>query len=606
MSHSHFEPKLLHLLVLSADGKPLDAQTTDAVGQAMQGILAPQDRFTIGSLDTLERTGEWDAAMVWAPCGSSITAGPLADVALPCFALSPPLVFHPFFAAFYREVERRGGITLPADDPGSITASLQAVRARKTLRGTRLLVVDAHADDRRASEIAAFALGCRQRFGVEILHFSADELEARATAITDNDAQRLLNRWQSELFEEPGEMDAPHMHQIARLYLAERALLDETGAAGITVDDIGAFLLHSPARIMPNVTYAALVCEGVLACEEGDIEALMSELLLRVGLGAHPTMSNIYLAFRDEFDALGTHEGYSFERERADFEQCVRDHHLVAAHFSASGVLPPGMMEEERYRVRQTLPAWPGQSMVGATPRLGPVILARLNPDGRGIHLVPGQVDGRTMDDRFGWYRGRWFIRVPSVPQFIAKCLHQHYAIGPENGQSKTLEILTERLLGPHQDRYMEKCALKPSCLVLNSLILVMFALLPGRPPLAASALEGVPAGYAATVIAHSHNPQALRGYGPVDMVVYDLRKVHSMTPLTLARFQCSQSHQRGNAGREISRRPDALAGCLQPNRVCWGTRFSGRRSAEWLLLCGGRFGTQHLDRCRGKPARHF
>jgi len=447
LSHSSFEPKPLHVLVLPSDDRPLDAQTTDAVGKVMQAILAPQDHFTIGDLQALERPDEWDAAVVWAPCGSSITAGPLADAAVPSFAVAPPLVFHPFFAAFYREVERRGGITLPADDPQTIAASLQAVRARKTLRGMRLIVVDAHADDRRASEIAAFALGCRERFGVEVLHRSAGELQAQAAAVEDEAADRVLERWDAELFEGPGEMDAPHMRQVAKLYLAERALLDETGAVGITVDDIGAFLVVSPSHVMPNVTYAALVCEGALACEEGDIEALTSELLLHVGLGAHPTMSNIYLAFRDEFDALGTQEGYTFERERADFQQCIRDGHLVAAHFSASGVLPRDMMEEERYQVRQTLPAWPGQSMIASTPRLGPVVLARLTPDAGGIHLVPGQVDSRTVDNRFGWYRGRWFILVPSVPQFIAECLHQHYAIGPENGRMKTLEILAERLL---------------------------------------------------------------------------------------------------------------------------------------------------------------
>ena len=444
-----FQPPALNLLVLSSDNGPLDAQTTDAVGRTLGAILAPEDRFTLGTLDALQQPGgAWDAAVVWAPCGTTVTAGPLAEARVPCFALGPPLVFHPFFAAFYRDVEKYGGITLPADDPASIEASLQAVRAQKMLHGTRLIVVDAHTGDRRASEIASFAAACRERFGVEILHRSAAELQAQAASVTTGAAERVLERWGATLFAGAGEMDTAHLCQVARLYLAERAWLDETGASGITVDDIGAFLLGSPARVMPNVTYAALVSEGVLACEEGDIEALMSELLLRVGLGAHPTMSNIYLAFRDEFDGLGTHEGYTLEQERADFAQCVRDHHLVAAHFSASGVLPPNMMEEERYTVRQTLPAWPGQSMIASTPRLGPVLVARLTPEASGLHLVPGQVDGRTMDDRFGWYRGRWYIRVPSVSRFIADCLHQHYAIGPENGRMQTLEILAKRLLG--------------------------------------------------------------------------------------------------------------------------------------------------------------
>lgn len=447
MNNSLFAPAPLHVLVLPSDNKPFDQQTTDAIGRVMAAILAPEDDFAIGNLQSLESPGQWDAAVVWAPCGSCLMSAPLAAAQLPCFAVTPILVFHPFSAAFYREVEKRGGITLPANDPEEIAASLRAVRARKTLNGLRLLVMDAHENDWRTAEIARFAQGCRERFGVEIIHRPASELMSRAAEVEDAAADQILEQWHAELMDVPGEMDLPHLRQVAKLYLAECALLEETGAVGITVDDIGAFLAVTPRHIMPNVTYGALVSEGYLACEEGDIEVLTTELLLRVGLGAHPTMSNIYLAFRDALDAHGTQHEYSFEQERADFQQCLADNHLVAAHFSTSGVLPPGMMEETRYQVRHAIPAWEGQSMIASTPRLGPVMLARLTPNADGIHLVPGQVDGRIMDDRFGWYRGRWFIQIPSVSNFIAQCLHQHYAIGPENGETKTMEILTDRLL---------------------------------------------------------------------------------------------------------------------------------------------------------------
>ena len=447
MSHNFFVHAPLRVLVLPSDNKPFDQQTTDAVGRVMGAILAPEDNFTIGDTASLAQPGDWDVAVVWAPCGSCRQSRPLAEAKLPCFATAPPLVFHAFASTFYREVERGGGITLPAYDPASIAASLQAVRAKKTLNGIRLLVMDAHENDWRTAQIADFTQACRERFGVEIIYRPASELQSRAAAIDDEAAHRVLERWHAELMDVPGEMDATHMCQVAKLYLAERELLDETGAAGITVDDIGAFLIVTPRHVMPNVTYGALASEGYLVCEEGDIEVLTTELLLRVGLGAHPTMSNMYLAYRDAFDALGTYEGYTFEQERADYEQCVADGHLVAAHFSASGVLPPNMMEESRYQVRHAVPAWPGQSMIASTPKLGPVMLARLSPDASSIHIVPGEVDSRTMDDRFGWYRGRWFIKVASIPNFIAKCLHPHYVIGPENGQASTLTILIERLL---------------------------------------------------------------------------------------------------------------------------------------------------------------
>ena len=159
-------------------------------------------------------------------------------------------------------------------------------------------------------------------------------------------------------------------------------------------------------------------------------------------------MSNIYLAFRDQLTAAGSGKAYTHELELADFRQCVADNHVTAAHFSTSGVLPPNMMEEKRYRVREARPSWPGQSMIAATPKLGPVVMARLTPDAAGVHLVGGEADGLGFGDQYGWYRGRWFIRIPSAWDFIERCQHQHYAIGPENGNLRALKILTGNLLG--------------------------------------------------------------------------------------------------------------------------------------------------------------
>jgi hypothetical protein len=57
-------------------------------------------------------------------------------------------------------------------------------------------------------------------------------------------------------------------------------------------------------------------------------------------------------------------------------------------------------------------------------------------------------VTGRGFGDQYGWYRGRWFIQVPSVTEFVGKCQHQHYAIGPENDRSDVFDILAQDVLG--------------------------------------------------------------------------------------------------------------------------------------------------------------
>jgi hypothetical protein len=238
------------------------------------------------------------------------------------------------------------------------------------------------------------------------------------------------------------------MRQVAKLYLAQRAMLDETGAVGITPQDIGGFLTIPNPVAMPNVSYGPLAADGFLVCEEGDIEVLTTELLLYAGLGAHPTMSNIYFAYRDRFTALDSYEHYNSEMELADCRQCLADGHVTAAHFSTSGVLPPGMMMEDRYRVREALPSWPGQSMIASTPKLGPVVMGRLSTDASAIHYVAGVADGLGLGDRYGWYRGRWFIRVPDARDFAERCLFQHYAIGPVPGSTDALDILCKTILG--------------------------------------------------------------------------------------------------------------------------------------------------------------
>lgn len=411
----------------------------------LRDILCAEDSLFPLEVNTPLEARGLDAVIYVGACGSTPLAAELNRLSIPCLTMDPPLCFHPYHAAFQKAVAG-GGILLPSRNRRDIAASLQALRARKRLAGNRLLVVLLQDEGFRADEVSAFADGCGRHLGVEILRRSVKELEERAGAHDDAAADRELARWYAGVMEEPRELDRAHMRQVAKLYLAERGMLEETGAAGITVEDMGGFLFAG--KTMPNVSYGALAFDGYLACEEGDIEALASELLLLRGLGAAPTMSNIYLAYRDRFDALASPDDYTARQEEEDFRQCVAENRLTAAHFSGSGVLPPNMMEEARYRVRETLPSWPGQSMVIGTPKLGPVVLGRLNPDASGIHWVRGEADGLGLGDRHGWYRGRWYIRVPSVPDFMDRCLHQHYAIGPENERWQVLDILTEKLLG--------------------------------------------------------------------------------------------------------------------------------------------------------------
>jgi hypothetical protein len=415
--------------------------------KTIRGFLKKDDELLMLTKDEFQTASSFDMAFFTDICGSTPLSRMVSLRKTPSLAIEPYGGFHPYHAAFYRDIEKNGGIVLPANDPDEITDSIQAVRSGKALGRMKLIVADPGDDPFRIEEIKHFIQNCRKKLGVEIILRSTDEIKEKAKGYDSRTVDRELAGWYAHILEGPGEMDGNHMRQVARLYLAQRDLLEETGAVGITTNEIKGFLSLNRPEIMPNVSYGILVHDGYLVAEEGDIQILTTELLLYAGLGIHPTMSNIYLGYRDRFDALSHYSEYTEEMELEDFRQCITDGHLTAAHFSASGVLPPNMMEEERYRVRQALPAWPGQSMVVSTPKPGPLILARLSSDTTGIHIVNGEADKRSFGDQYGWYRGRWFIKLADISDFIQKCRHHHYALVQNTGKANVLETLVSKLL---------------------------------------------------------------------------------------------------------------------------------------------------------------
>ncbi len=391
--------------------------------------------------------GGYDMVFVTEVCGFSPLPPKVAAAGLPALCLEPHRGYHPYHAGFYRALRALGGTVLPAWLPEDTEASVRAVRRRRALRGMKLLAIEPRKDGVRPAQLHAFDRACRERFGLEIVVRDTDELKERAARYDDRAADAELARWYAEVFEGPGEADTAYLRDAARLYLAEKEMLAETGAVGITVQDIGGFLVIPKPVTMPNLSYGPLAFEGYLVCEECDAEVLVTELLLQAGLGVRSTMSNLYYAYRDRFSALARHEDYTHEMELADCRQCFEDNRITAAHFSTSGVLPPEMMVESRYKIRKTVPSWPEQAMISATPKLGPVVMARLGEQARDIHVEYGEADGRGQGDQYGWYRGRWFIRLNNTRQFAARCVNHHYAIAPDSGDHRCLETLLYGLL---------------------------------------------------------------------------------------------------------------------------------------------------------------
>lgn len=413
----------------------------------IRSFLNDKDEINILTSDEFVASSHIDLALFCQICGPTPLSKVVAEKQVPSMAIEPYHAFHPYHAAFYRDIEKLNGILLPAFNPDEIASSIRAVRAKKALQNMTLVVADPCDNEFRLNNIKEFIKKCSERFNINIVLKSTDEIKEKAKQYNDETADNELVRWEKDIIDGPGEMNKDHMRQVAKLYLAQRDILEETGAIGITTHDIKGFLQATDGpEIMPNVTYGILVHDGYLACEEADIEVLTTELLLYAATGMQSTMSNIYLAYRDCYTELNNVNDYTNELELKDTMQSFKDNHVTAAHFSASGVLPGDMMEEERYKVRETIPSWQNQSMVVSTPKLGKVVLARLSEDCSVMHTVYGEVDSLGLGDQYGWYRGRWFIKIPDVYDFSTKCLHQHYAIGQDTGNHQILDILMKKL----------------------------------------------------------------------------------------------------------------------------------------------------------------
>jgi hypothetical protein len=362
----------------------------------------------------------------------------IGNLGIPVFALDSHCCFHTYHAAFNRQVKRAGGILLPAFTPDEIKNSLTAVRKCKALRAMKLIQVS-NSPSKEFTDL----LG--KQTGIEVVFKSSDNLKQLAANFDDTVADRELERWYSEIIS-GSEMPIEHMRQIAKLYLAERAFLEEFDAVGITVSDISDFLLQPVKDIMPNASYGILVNDGYLACEEGDIEVLTSELIIQVATGRQTTMSNLYYYYRDSFSLNGKdHNDYTDEMKQADAEQCFADNCVTLTHFGAYGVIPPDLAVPEQPRIRNCpIPGWIEQSMIFAVPDCPQVVLGRISPDASEMHVVYGKTESIVNDDRFGWIRGRWIIKLPNAKQFAEDCFHQHYAVGKDSGYRQILKVMLD------------------------------------------------------------------------------------------------------------------------------------------------------------------
>ena len=382
---------------------------------------------------------DFDAIALSTPLAVPAFSTHIAALGKPVLLLEPTCGFHPYQATARAGLEHAGAAVLPTDSPAAIRSSVRALQAANGIRGSRVLlfVADVNKD-------AALALRAEEKLGVAVSILPVDELKDEARRVPETAASAVLTDWKSRIFSSITGVSDAHLIEVARLYLAERKFIERSGAAALGVEEFDPFL-HQGLP-MPNVTYTVLKAEGIVCTEEADLGCLLTQVLLCRSTGEQNTMSNIYTEYRAEFERLASPNDYTAEMEFTDYEECLADNCLVVSHFSTAGSLPQNMMVEDKPEIRSTGSSWRGQSMAYATPRIGPVTLARLDDAIEQLQAFPGSVADVRKFDHLGWYRCRWLVRVQSVRVFVERAIHHHFAITPGHPDA-TLHTLAEKLL---------------------------------------------------------------------------------------------------------------------------------------------------------------
>ena len=435
---------------------PLAVGSENKRDRAMHG-LEPVREFLANSAEFIEPqvvandldppdVGDCDAVAVAPPLSVAKCADAIASTNKPVLLLEPHCAFHPYQAGARAALIRAGATVLPTDSPEAMMSSVRAIAAMKRLKSSKALIFVGDPDKYLDLQDAAGS-----KLGVNVEVRDVEELKEQARRVSDATAASTLAEWKEKTFGKIIGVSDDHLAEVARLYSAEKHFLARSGAGALGIEEFDPFL-HRKLP-MPNVTYALLKDEGIVCTEEADLGCLLTQMLLHAATGEQNTMSNIYMAFRSEFEKHDSGTGYTTRMQLADYNECLADDCLVVSHFSTAGSLPKNMMIEDAWEVRETIGAWSEQSMVYSTPKAGPVTLARLDTDVEHLDVYPAESADVRKFDHLGWYRCRWLVRVSSAKTFVETAIHHHYAIAPGHPDA-VLSTLARHLLGLRIRRY--------------------------------------------------------------------------------------------------------------------------------------------------------
>lgn len=219
----------------------------------------------------------------------------------------PTAVFCDIYGALRADGHRNVYMALDIDQLQSL---LCAVRAKKQLASTTaLLIGDGYPSHSQVSNPTSPRV-VEEKLGVRIIQRSIEELRKQFDAADECRAKRLAESWLdgAAAVAEEAKKD---IVETARVYLAMRALIDETGATAFTVDCRTWDLLMCEefrSFYSPCMGLTQLRWEGILGACEADICAMLTMCTLSYLSGLPAFLGNLGKVDRETGSiAIGGH-----------------------------------------------------------------------------------------------------------------------------------------------------------------------------------------------------------------------------------------------------------------------------------------------------------
>jgi len=265
----------------------------------------------------------------------------------------------------------------------------RAVALKKDIKNTKFLVFQDNpgkgmqADifkrfywwEKECSELMA------EKFGVTIIKRSYKELNERANAISDKEAEKVWNKWDFET------ENVPHKSILSavKLYIAVKEITDKDD----TIKGIGANCLNESyySKTTPCLAWNMLYEEkGIIWACEADTMSLLTEYLLSKSLDTPVMTSNVY-PFLMGMAAL-KHEKIQRFPEVSDADQ-----HLLIVHCGYTGLMPRAMCTQWTLKPKVLAIVDDNAHMVDCRAPEGDITLAKIHPSLSKLLIIEGELE---------------------------------------------------------------------------------------------------------------------------------------------------------------------------------------------------------------------